>query len=161
VTAAGGSGGGRDVGIGRSAPGSTRIPDSSRGSREERDRRTGPTLVGDLVNRVLARTGALEQVQRASVLAEWDELVGARIADVTRARSIADATLFVEVRSSAWLTELNLMRHEILGRLNAGRKEGRVERIVFVLAESPDRPRDPTAGGRVRQPMGDGERDRQ
>lgn len=130
----------RDATAGLAAPGPTRVAGSSRGSDREAGRRTGPTLVGDLVDHVLARAGALEQVQRVSVLAEWDGLVGEKIAEVTRARSVSDATLFVEVRSSAWLTELNLMRHEILRRLNAGRSDGRVERIVFVLAGSPDRP---------------------
>ena len=76
------------------------------------------------------------QVERTAVLEEWPTRVGEAIARVTHARSLSGATLFVEVRSSAWLTELNMMRGTILERLNAGRDEARVERIVFVLAES-------------------------
>ncbi len=40
----------------------------------------------------------------------------------------------MEVRTSAWLMELNMMKGRILDRLNEGRPDdARVERIVFVL----------------------------
>jgi predicted nucleic acid-binding Zn ribbon protein len=61
--------------------------------------------------------------------------MGDAIAGVTRARGVRDTTLIVEVRSSAWLMELNLMKGEILRRINEGREEAPIERIVFVLSE--------------------------
>ena len=75
------------------------------------------------------------QMERTAVLEDWAERVGEGIAQVTHPRSLADATLFVEVRSSAWLMELDMMKGEIVARLNRGREEAPVERIVFVLAE--------------------------
>jgi len=74
-------------------------------------------------------------MERTAVLEDWAERVGEGIAQVTHPRSLADATLFVEVRSSAWLMELDMMKGEIVARLNRGREEAPVERIVFVLAE--------------------------
>ncbi|MFC1791012.1 DciA family protein [Gemmatimonadota bacterium] len=44
--------------------------------------------------------------------------------------------MVVEVKSSAWLMELNLMKGEILRQVNEGRTEGLIENIVFVLAEN-------------------------
>jgi hypothetical protein len=38
------------------------------------------------------------------------------------------------VATSAWLMELNLMKGELMRRINAGRKEGRIRAIVFVIA---------------------------
>ena len=72
---------------------------------------------------------------RQEALGRWDAVVGERIAAVTRATAVSGGVLFVKVVSSPWLTELNLMRHDILRRLNAGQREGRVERIVFTLGE--------------------------
>jgi predicted nucleic acid-binding Zn ribbon protein len=69
------------------------------------------------------------------VVEEWEPKVGEAIARVTRARCVRDETLIVEVRSSAWLMELDLMKAAILERVNEGRSEGLVARIVFVLAE--------------------------
>jgi predicted nucleic acid-binding Zn ribbon protein len=75
------------------------------------------------------------QLERTTALAEWPERVGERIAAVTRARSVAEATLFVEVRSSAWLMELNMMKGDILARVNEGHDEAPLEKLVFVLSE--------------------------
>ena len=85
---------------------------------------------------VLERHGVKEQVERMSVLDLWPELVGEHVAHVTRAKSVSEATLFVEVRTSAWLMELNIMKGEFLARVNERLGDVPVERIVFVLAET-------------------------
>ena len=95
----------------------------------------GPERVGKLVERFLEGHGVAEQVRRQSVLEEWPALVGDGIAAVTHARSVSAGALFVEVRSSPWLMELEMMKGEILRRVNAGSDEARIERIVFVLGE--------------------------
>lgn len=94
-----------------------------------------PTRVAEFLDGFLKRQGVKEQVERVSVLDEWAERVGPRIAEVTRARSVADSTLFVEVRSSAWLMELNMMKGRILARLNESRPGAPLEKIVFVLSQ--------------------------
>lgn len=68
-----------------------------------------------------------------SALEEWAERVGPKIAGVTRARSISDGALIVEVRSSAWLMELNMMKGDILACVNRDR-EVPLEKLVFVLS---------------------------
>ena len=49
---------------------------------------------------------------------------------------MSEATLFVEVRTSAWLMELNIMKGEFLARVNERLGDVPLERIVFVLAET-------------------------
>jgi predicted nucleic acid-binding Zn ribbon protein len=99
----------------------------------------GPEKVGDVLGGFLRKSGLREPVLRAGVVDEWGERVGEAIARVTRAQGVRDATLIVEVRSSSWLMELNLMKEEILRRVNEDRTEARIEKIVFVLAEDPAR----------------------
>jgi len=98
-------------------------------------RRVTPTKLGDFIGTFLEHQGVKEQLERVSVLDEWAERVGPRIAEVTRARSVAERTLFVEVRSSAWLMELNMMKGRILVRLNEGRPDSALEKLVFVLSQ--------------------------
>jgi len=95
----------------------------------------GPERVGELLGGFLEKRGLREALERAGITEEWDDRVGEAIGKVTRARGVKDETLFVEVRSSAWLMELNLMKEEILAKVNQGRDEGLIDRIVFVLAE--------------------------
>lgn len=112
-------------------------------SADERVRRegglspAGPVRVGRILEGLLDRSGVRIQLERTSVLDEWAERVGEAIAQVTRARALSEDTLFVEVRSSGWLMELNMMKADILVRINEGRQEARIERIVFVLADGP------------------------
>jgi predicted nucleic acid-binding Zn ribbon protein len=93
--------------------------------------------VGEVLDAFLERAGVRVQLERTGVLDEWPARVGDAIAKVTHARSVSDSTLIVEVRSSAWLMELNMMKGEILRRVNEGREAARIDRIVFVLGERP------------------------
>jgi predicted nucleic acid-binding Zn ribbon protein len=102
----------------------------------EKERGTGPIKVGDVVDSILDKHGVRKQVRRMEVLDLWASVVGEHVARVTRAKGVSDATLFVEVRTSAWLMELNMMKGEFLERVNALVPETPLERIVFVLAET-------------------------
>jgi predicted nucleic acid-binding Zn ribbon protein len=91
--------------------------------------------IGTLVEGLLRSRGLAEDVERASVVPEWTDLVGSEIARVARPIGFNRSTLFVEVRSSAWLMELEMMERRILVKLNAGRKRGKFEKIVFRLSQ--------------------------
>lgn len=101
-----------------------------------RVRGKGPVRLADVLGGVLQQHGLEDQVRRAAALDVWSEVVGEHIAGVTRAKGVSDATLLVEVRSSGWLMELNMMKGELLGRVNERITEAPLERIVFVLAET-------------------------
>jgi predicted nucleic acid-binding Zn ribbon protein len=94
----------------------------------------GPEPLGSALQDFLEGAGLAERVEAASVVPEWAERVGEAIAAVTTPLRVSGGTLFVAVRSSAWLMELKLMEGEILGRLNAGRERGKIRRIRFLMA---------------------------
>ena len=102
-------------------------------------RNAGPERVGKVLGAFLEKSGLRTTVLRAEAADQWEERVGEAIGKVTRARGLRGSTLVVEVRSSPWLMELNLMKTEILRRVNEGREEGLIEKIVFVLAEDPSK----------------------
>ena len=95
-----------------------------------------PVRVDSVLAALLEKHGVKEQVERMSVLDHWPELVGEHVAEVTKAKGVSEATLFVEVRTSAWLMELNIMKGEFLARVNERLGDVPLERIVFVLAET-------------------------
>lgn len=61
--------------------------------------------------------GISDEVRAERVLSEWLELVGPKIASRTRPDGVVDRVLVIEVASSAWLHELNLLRAQILAGL--------------------------------------------
>lgn len=106
-----------------------------RGRKRARGNRGAPEALGDLVTPLLDKWGIADKVERATVVTDWERMVGPHIARVARPVRVHETTLFVEVESAAWRMELNMMRCDIIGRLNAGRKSGRIERIVFVQSD--------------------------
>ena len=99
-------------------------------------RRPGPEPLGDVLKHFLRGSEIGERVAEASAVPEWADRVGEAIAAVTTPLRVSRGTLLVAVRSSAWLMELRLMERDILRRLNAGRTEGRIERIRFLMADA-------------------------
>lgn len=97
---------------------------------------SGPQRIGEVLEDVLEDAGVLRQFERLGVLDMWPEIVGEKVAGVTQARSVDDTTLVVEVRSSAWLMELNMMKGDLLKRVNEHASETPMDRLVFVLAET-------------------------
>ena len=96
----------------------------------------GPTRVGDLLDDILAKRGLRTQIRRIGALDVWSGAVGEKIAGVTEAKTVVASTLFVEVRSSAWLMELSLLKEALLERVNAELGgEGTIDRIVLTLME--------------------------
>jgi predicted nucleic acid-binding Zn ribbon protein len=65
----------------------------------------------------LAVHGITDQVRAGRVITEWVELVGPKIAQRTRPDGVTDRILWVEVATSAWLHELNLLRPQLLASL--------------------------------------------
>ncbi|HLV24884.1 MAG TPA: DUF721 domain-containing protein [Gemmatimonadales bacterium] len=97
-----------------------------------------PTPVSDVLTAVIRQAGIAERVEQASVLPEWPELVGEQIAAVTAPRSITvDGTLFVAVSTHAWMSELQMLERQLVGRVNerleARGSGARVQRIRWVL----------------------------
>jgi predicted nucleic acid-binding Zn ribbon protein len=116
----------------------------------------------------LEHHGITEQVRAGRVVTEWTELVGARIAQRTRPDAVVDRVLWVEVATSAWLHELNLLRPQLLENLITRigkpalfdelkfRLAGRTRRDPVVLRAArkpppPARPAPPPATGIARE----------
>ncbi|HJU66332.1 MAG TPA: DUF721 domain-containing protein [Gemmatimonadaceae bacterium] len=97
-------------------------------------RKRAPKRIDEALASYLERSGLAERVEQAAIIPEWAQLVGVQIAQVTEPLSIArDGTLFVAVRTNAWMNELSLMEPQLLSALNE--KPGRtpVRRIHWRL----------------------------
>jgi len=79
-----------------------------------------------------------QRVEQAAVVPVWGELVGAEIAAVTAPLFVtADGTLFVAVRTHAWMAELQLLEPQLVRSLNERGGGTRVRRLRFQLPREP------------------------
>jgi len=116
----------------------------------------------------LAFYGISDRVRAERLVTEWTELVGPKIAQRTRPDGISDRTLWIEVATSAWLQELNLLRAQLLANLVERLGEPRLfDDLKFRLAgrrnknpvvvprprspKAPDKPLPPPATGVARE----------
>ena len=72
---------------------------------------------GDAIKAALRFHGIADEVRAQRVLTEWADLVGAKISSRTRPYGVSERVLVIEVASSAWLHELNLLKNQILAGL--------------------------------------------
>jgi hypothetical protein len=85
--------------------------------------------------RALQHHGLSDEIRGQRVLTEWAELVGPKVAARTRPDGISERVLWVEVATSAWLHELNMLKAQLLKGLIDRLGEPRLfEDIRFKLA---------------------------
>jgi hypothetical protein len=89
-------------------------------------RRREATSAGQLVAETLAGHGLSEAVRGYRVAAEWESLVGERIAKRARPEGVVRRVLQIRVAGSAWLHELTLLKGQLLEVLWAALGEPRL-----------------------------------
>ena len=93
-----------------------------------------PERLGNIVSGVIDDAGLRARVEQAAIIPEWHRLVGQQIAGVTRPQSItANGTLFVLVKTNAWMNELSLLEPELLRSLNDHPNRPQIKRIRWQL----------------------------
>lgn len=99
----------------------------------ERRRKGNLEPVATLLESALRRIGLEKRFEEYQVVEAWDSVVGDGVAQHATATSIRDGVLFVDVDSSVWMQELQLLRGEIIERLNAHLGQAFVKQIVLSM----------------------------
>ena len=97
-----------------------------------------PVLFGSAIARLIAERGWQDTTTAAGVLANWDRVVGAEIADHCRPTSLIDGELVLVAESTAWATQLRLLTKTLLARIREHAGEGVAKTIVVRGPAQPD-----------------------
>ena len=89
-----------------------------------------PLLASGAFSQLTEEMGWVEPLAESELLVHWRRLVGDNIADHTTPLGVVDGTLTIATDSSAWATQLRLMRHEILVSLAEKFPEVTISHIV-------------------------------
>jgi hypothetical protein len=88
--------------------------------------------IGGPIQDLLANLDTGGHFELVRLIRLWPEVVGATIARRTEISSLKFHTAVVKVSTAMWIQELNLMRPQILSRLNVAMKNDAVREIRFV-----------------------------
>jgi predicted nucleic acid-binding Zn ribbon protein len=82
------------------------------------------------VDRLLAERGWETEAAVHGVVARWDQIVGADVAEHCRPDRFVDGQLTVRADSTAWATQLRLLTPQLIRRLDEEVGQGTVTALV-------------------------------
>jgi len=94
--------------------------------RSARQRRDDPQPLGAAIDALLDDQGWRTAAAVGSVFGRWEQIVGAALAAHTRPGGFTDGELLVIADSTAWATQVRLLRAQLIRRLNTELGDGTV-----------------------------------
>ena len=102
-----------------------------------------PQSLSSVVDALTAKLGWNSPLAKSELLASWNELAGAETAEHSVPVGIEDGTLTVRCDSTAWATQLRLMRSVVLGHISTRYPDAGITHVRFVGPNVPSWKRGP------------------
>lgn len=102
-----------------------------------------PRGLGDVVDALAAQLGWTSALAQSDLLEGWRELAGEETAKHAIPDAITDGVLVVRCESTAWATQLRMMRSELLVRIGERFPEADIQSIRFQGPDAPSWKRGP------------------
>lgn len=96
--------------------------------------RGGGELAGELLSNFLRKHPSFS----ANPLGDWDKLVGPQVARHSQPKSLKNKVLVISVYDSIWKHHLELNKMALMDKINYGRPDPLVEKIVIKVGEIAD-----------------------
>ena len=90
-----------------------------------------PQAIGEALGKLTKSLGIEKAVDEYVAVASWPQIVGERIAGISKAQRIENGVLFVAVSTAPWRTELAMQRHQIIRKINEEAGKEIVKEIRF------------------------------
>lgn len=104
-----------------------------------------PLSLDDTLALVTETLGWTEPLAQHELFARWPELVGEEIASRATPESLAEGELLVKCDSTAWATQLRMLRHELIDTLDTEFPHAGVKNIRFLGPDVPSWKKGPRA----------------
>jgi len=81
---------------------------------------------------VIDNAGIRSALNQEAAMGLWDEVVGEKVAVVTKADRVESGTMVVKVETSVWRQELHMQKEEIINKLNKKIGTSVIREIRFI-----------------------------
>ncbi len=92
--------------------------------------------IGEILPSILSRMGVIKGIEQGKAVVFWENIVGNDIARHAKPFKVKKGILYVEVTSSVWVHELQMMEPEIRNRINKYLEKNIINKIRFYPARS-------------------------
>lgn len=102
-----------------------------------RSKNTDPQSLQSVLSEVIANRNWSQGVAEGSLFSDWQQIVGGEIALHTTPISLVDGKLTIQSSSSAWATQMRLMKDELLKIISTTAPGALVEELIFIGPHAP------------------------
>ena len=102
-----------------------------------RNKNTDPQSLQSVLSEVIANRNWSQGVAEGSLFSDWQQIVGGEIALHTTPISLVDGKLTIQSSSSAWATQMRLMKDELLKIISTTAPGALVEELIFIGPHAP------------------------
>ena len=104
---------------------------------ESRQKNTDPQSLQSVLSEVIANRNWSKGVAEGSLFSYWQQIVGSEIASHTTPISLVDGKLTIQSSSSAWATQMRLMKADLLKTISTTAPGALVEELIFIGPNAP------------------------
>jgi predicted nucleic acid-binding Zn ribbon protein len=104
---------------------------------EVRNKNSDPQSFQSVLSEVISNRNWSQGVAEAILFSDWKLIVGSEIAEHTTPISLLDGKLTIQSSSSAWATQMRLMKAELLKTISTTSPGALVEELIFIGPHAP------------------------
>ena len=104
---------------------------------ENRERNTDPQSIQSILSEVISNRNWSQGVAEGSLFSDWKLIVGDEIAEHTTPISLVDGKLTIQSSSTAWSTQMRLMKNDLLKTISTTSPGALVEELIFIGPNAP------------------------
>jgi predicted nucleic acid-binding Zn ribbon protein len=106
-------------------------------SNENRERNADPQSIQSILSEVISNRNWSQGVAEGSLFSDWKMIVGDEIAEHTTPISLVDGKLTIQSSSTAWSTQMRLMKNDLLKTISTTAPGALVEELIFIGPNAP------------------------
>ena len=106
-------------------------------SNENRERNTDPQSIQSILSEVISNRNWSQGVAEGSLFSDWKMIVGDEIAEHTTPISLVEGKLTIQSSSTAWSTQMRLMKNDLLKTISTTAPGALVEELIFIGPNAP------------------------
>jgi predicted nucleic acid-binding Zn ribbon protein len=106
-------------------------------SSDVREKHSDPQSFQSVLSEVISNRNWSKGVAEGNLFSDWKLIVGSEIAEHTTPISLVDGKLTIQSSSSAWATQMRLMKAELLKTISTTSPGALVEELIFIGPHAP------------------------
>lgn len=104
---------------------------------EVRSKNEDPTQIGEVLSELVAQRDWARDLAEGNIFTEWEKVVGNEIAAHSKPITLVEGRLTIQATSTAWSTQLNLIKTDLLNTISNTAPGALVEELNILGPHAP------------------------